>query len=178
VRRTLLALLALQLGLAGLYLAMEGWRRDEQPFLWEPLDEPAPPLPWERPDRAGTLPEGLVVVHFWATWCGPCRTELPSLLHAAEEEGVALLAVTDEPWPEVEAFFQGPVPDAVVRDPTGQADAAWQVSGLPDTLVAREGRVLAGSEGPGTGLRLLGGPSCGGRAGEGRGQVLPLRGHR
>lgn len=132
-------LVALQAVLVGVYLAA-GSREEEAPFVWERLDEPAPAsLP---------LGEGPVVVHFWATWCEPCRTELPALLAAAQDEGVALVAATDEPGPVVDRFFDGQVPAAVTFDPEGQARRDYGVSGLPDTFLVRSGRVVARVGGP------------------------------
>jgi thiol-disulfide isomerase/thioredoxin len=143
VKQGLARLVALQLALVGVYIGVEAMRTDEAPFRAERLDEPAPALPWARPDGRGELPDGLVVVHFWATWCVPCRTELPSLLEAARAEGVPLLAVSDEPWPEIARFVGAPVPAPIVRDPKGDAARRWRVSGLPDTFVVRKGRVVA-----------------------------------
>lgn len=132
-----IALLALQAGLVAAYFVVERARAPEAPFSWEALDLPAPAEPERTSEPA--------VVHFWATWCEPCRTELPSLLEAAEDEGVALLAVTDEPWPVVERYFDGEVPPEIVQ---ADAVAAWQVSGLPDTYVVRDGRIVARIGGP------------------------------
>lgn len=146
--RWILALVGLQVALLGLYRLVEGGRTPEAPFSWERLDEPAPPLTAARGDEAVELPSEPHLVHFWATWCAPCRTELPALLTAAEQEGVPLLAVTDEPWPVVRGYFGDAVPPAVVRDVTGGAARAWRVSGLPDTLVVREGRVVGRMGGP------------------------------
>jgi hypothetical protein len=125
------------------YLVMESRRDAPATFAWEPLDEVAPALQVQHGSRAVRPPEEVHLVHFWATWCAPCVAELPSLMAAAEAEGVPLLAVTDEPWPTVLAWFDGTVPSAVVRDATGEASAAWQVQVLPDTFVVDGGRITA-----------------------------------
>ena len=65
-----------------------------------------------------------VLVHFWATWCVPCRTELPGLIAAAREEDVRILAVTDEPWDAVSAYFNVQIPEGVGRDPSGGGASA------------------------------------------------------
>ena len=132
--RRIALLVAVQAVLVLLWLGVERGRRPVATFAFERLDEPAPT----------DLGDG--VVHFWATWCGPCVTELPALIAAAEAEGVPLVAVTDEPWPVVERFFDGDVPAPIVRDEA--AARTWQVSGLPDTFVVADGRVVARVGGP------------------------------
>lgn len=148
VARGLVLLVLLQAALVGAYLAVESVRVTPAPFGVEALDEPAPPLAVERAGAPVAVPPGPHLVHFWATWCAPCVVELPALLAAAEAEGLPLLAVTDEPWPAVAAFFDGDVPTAVVRDPRGDAAAVWRVSGLPDTFVVVDGRVVGRMGGP------------------------------
>lgn len=146
--RVLAVLVGVQVALAALYLVVESRRSEPTPFAVEALDEPTPSLSLERDGRPTVQPSEAHLVHFWATWCGPCQEELPALLATAEAEGTPLVAVTDEPWPVVERYFGGSVPAGVVRDPTGEAAARWRVSGLPDTFVVDNGRVVGRMGGP------------------------------
>ncbi len=145
--KRLALLLAVQVALVAVWLLVERGREPEPPFAAERLDEPAPPLAVELRGLAVTAVEfgdQPLLVHFWATWCVPCREELPSLLQAARATDLRLLALTDEDWPVIETFFAGQVPEEVARDPGGEARTRFRVSGLPDTFVLRDdGRVIA-----------------------------------
>ena len=50
-----------------------------------------------------------LIINYWATWCGPCRIEMPHLQNTFETrqaDGLALLALNqDETAPEIEAFY-------------------------------------------------------------------------
>ena len=137
---------AVQIVLVVAYFLVERTRRPEAVFATEPLDEPAPGLTAETRSGAvdlAALGDQPVLVHFWATWCVPCREELPGLVEAARTADLRLLAVTDEPWDTVATFFHGEIPSGIVRDPVGDAARRFGVSGLPDTfLIARGGRIV------------------------------------
>ena len=87
----------------------------------------------------------VVLVNFWATWCPPCRKEIPSLTrlqNLLKPEQLTVLAVNIG---EDEETVFGFVPDpgfTILLDPTSATLARWQVRGLPATFVVdREGRI-------------------------------------
>jgi len=81
-----------------------------------------------------------VLLHFWATWCGPCKQELPGLLELAtlRPARVRVIALSVDPsWDAVRSFFGGVVPAQVVLDEVGDAARAFEVAALPDTYLIR-----------------------------------------
>ena len=95
-------------------------------------------------DYAGSV----VLLNFWATWCPPCREELPSMVRLQEELGsdnFTILAVSlREERDVVESFmdehdFELPV----LLDPSGSVGMQYGVRGIPTSYVVdREGRVV------------------------------------
>ncbi len=77
-----------------------------------------------------------LLLHFWATWCPPCRDELPGLLALAEREKTTVLLVgLDEDWEVVRRFLDGPVPSYVALADGSQVAARFGVHELPESFV-------------------------------------------
>jgi len=89
----------------------------------------------------------VVVLNFWATWCVPCREEMPSMQRLADKlagRPFAVLAVDfGEGAPRVSEFLKKvPVRFTVLLDRDTSAATAWKVKVLPTTLVLdREQRI-------------------------------------
>ena len=105
-------------------------------------DEP-PPLALDRLDGTpidlADLRGRPVIVHFFATWCGPCIEEMASLdaLAAQLGTGATILAVdVGEVDARVRNFFrQRPVRFPVLLDRDRAAMKRWRVEGLPASFV-------------------------------------------
>jgi len=89
-----------------------------------------------------------VLLNFWATWCHPCRAEMPDLQSAYvkyKESGFAVLAVDFRETEEKVNKFQQAygITFPVVIDNTGAVALAYQVRGIPSSFfINRDGVVV------------------------------------
>lgn len=132
--------------------------------------QPGPPEPGNSlssknisaPDFSGTTLDGktfrlsdqkgkVVLVNFWATWCGPCKMEMPDLIALQSEyasKGFTVIGLADDDLAHVADF----VPKAglnypVMIKPEG-AQEAYGATGLPTSvLVDRNGKVVYAMQG-------------------------------
>jgi len=82
----------------------------------------------------------VVIVNFWATWCPPCREEMPAMQRAWEklkQEDIAMLAINiGEDEDTIFAFMANyPVEFPLLLDRNSAVIQSWPVQGLPTTFV-------------------------------------------
>lgn len=93
--------------------------------------------------------DGLTLLNFWATWCPPCRREMPSIerLHAKlGPKGLRIAAISvSERKKDVERFIaQQKYTFPIYLDESGSLGGAFASQGIPTTyLVDRSGRAIA-----------------------------------
>ena len=114
-----------------------------------PADRPVPALQLNdldgKPWRLAALKGRPVLLNFWATWCEPCRAEMPSLERLAarhERAGLVVLAVNfKEPVPTIRRFLElQPSTLTILLDTDGDAASAWTPRVFPTTvLIDRSG---------------------------------------
>jgi peroxiredoxin len=95
----------------------------------------------------------VVFLNFWATWCGPCRFEMPSmekLYQRLNTKGLEIVAVNlQEDRKTVQRFVdEYGLSFPVLLDATGRVGATYGARSIPTTyIVDREGFVIAGTIG-------------------------------
>ena len=100
-----------------------------------------------KPVALADLKGQIVLVNFWASWCGPCRKELPILEQLNRQyrtKGVTLVGVNVEPdtAAAVDWLKATPVSFPILFDVDSKVSKLYQVEGMPNTVILdRAGKV-------------------------------------
>ncbi|MGC2474815.1 MAG: TlpA disulfide reductase family protein [Candidatus Sulfotelmatobacter sp.] len=102
--------------------------------------------PWHLRDLKGKV----VLVNFWATWCPPCRKEMPdlqALYDKYKDHGFLVLSISDEEASKVSPFIaERNITYPVLLDPARKVNDAFIVEGIPKSFVYdRKGKMVAQS---------------------------------
>lgn len=111
------------------------------------------PLAFSLPDLQGKkhdLPKsGVILLNFWATWCPPCRQEMPSMVELSRkyaDQGLKVVAVSvDRDADALKGFVKEyQLPFLVLHDVDSAVSQRYGVYKYPETfLIDREGKVQA-----------------------------------
>ena len=150
---------------AGWLPNFETWLRPVTPAAPLPRNStftPAPDVEFEaldgKPIRLSSLHGRVVLLNFWATWCLPCRAEIPefnALQHDLESKGFSVVGVSVSPVDTSDSIrsFQKDIKQdyTVLRGPETIGSQFGNGPGLPVTyLLDREGRIRQKFNGPQT----------------------------
>ncbi|MBV1959325.1 MAG: TlpA family protein disulfide reductase [Pseudomonadales bacterium] len=97
--------------------------------------------------RLSELKGQVVMINFWASWCGPCRQEMPELNEIQkkyEDLGFTILGVNVEenPTKANELLAENPVDFPILYDTENQVTELFKVDAMPSTiLVDRDGNM-------------------------------------
>lgn len=119
------------------------------------VSQRAPAPSWELKDTEGKLVKSadfkgrVVILDFWATWCGPCRMEIPGFVELQKqygERGLTVIGVSlDEEGPSVVKPFvkKFGINYPVVMGDRKMDQAFGGIEGLPTTfIIDREGKIV------------------------------------
>jgi peroxiredoxin len=120
----------------------DGQRREQADFTLNALDGKS----WTLKELRGKV----VVLNFWATWCPPCRKEMPDLQGLYQQfanQGLVILAISDEDAGKVKPFIsERKITYPILLDPGRKVNELFQIEGIPKTFVYdRNGKLVAQS---------------------------------
>ena len=133
------------------------WNNDDRlpsPLVGKAIPEFALPPIEGRDDglSSADLRGEVSIVNVWASWCVPCRVEMPLLMELAEGGTVPIYGINYKDDPDEALAFLAELGDPYTRigaDRSGRVAIDWGVYGLPETFVIdAEGRIAYKHVGP------------------------------
>jgi len=104
------------------------------------------------------LPVGPAIVHVWATWCAPCRAEMPEIARFAGDlnraglgDRLVLISIDAGDYVVIDRFLHddlGLVSLSSYQDPTGRTGDVFRLRGFPSTILLNgDRRMVSGYQG-------------------------------
>lgn len=152
--RVVASILLLALGGCAPKTVTKDWQRLEPPI-------PAPDFILPQLDassvRLSDLRGRVVIMEFWATWCGPCRFSMPSLevvYKRFRDRGVTVVLVNEgEPAPRVRQWVGTRFTAPILLDEDMRVGRLYRISGIPRLfIVNQDGQLVYEHSGYGGGL--------------------------
>jgi peroxiredoxin len=117
------------------------------PIVGAPAPDFELDVPQGDPIRLSDLRGKVVLLNFWATWCGPCRVEMPTLQEKYErwrEAGFTILGVNFDESPEAVLEFKQELGLSfpLLLDPGGRVQRLYNIRGYPSTVIVDEQGVI------------------------------------
>jgi thiol-disulfide isomerase/thioredoxin len=101
-----------------------------------------------KPLNLSDLKGKVVLLNFWATWCPPCREEIPSMMKlnsamAGKPFQMVAVSIDEGGRPAIESFFKtSGFSLPAYTDPDNQAAKAYGITGVPETFVIDKSGIL------------------------------------
>lgn len=85
----------------------------------------------------------VVLINFWATWCGPCRKEMPALealYQKYQDQGLEILAISVDSDPVLAETFiaKQDISFPILFDPENQVNTAYHAMAMPTTAIVNQ----------------------------------------
>jgi len=100
------------------------------------------------PLKLSDLKGKVVLLNFWATWCPPCREEMPSMMKlnkamAGKPFQMVAVSIDEGGVPDIEAFFkESGYSLPTYTDPAGDAVKTYGITGVPESFVIDKNGIL------------------------------------
>jgi len=135
-------------------LMMTGCKKKQEPTGVAEVREkkPAPEITVNSltnvPLKLSSLKGKVVLLNFWATWCPPCREEMPSMMKlnsamAGKPFQMVAVSIDEGGVPDIESFFKSSgysLP--TYTDPDGAAVKTYGITGVPESFVIDKNGIL------------------------------------
>jgi thiol-disulfide isomerase/thioredoxin len=140
--------------LSAALMLITGCKKKQEPAVAAGVQEkkPAPEITVNSlknaPLKLSSLKGKVVLLNFWATWCPPCRDEIPSMMKlntamAGKPFQMVSVSIDEGGVPDIEAFFKSSgysLP--TFTDPGGEAAKTYGITGVPESFLIDKNGIL------------------------------------